>query len=237
MKLKVLIRYTKSWFQARKQYSRKQLPRECPICGFKGIFVNAGRPPRWSVRCPQCESRERHRLVYLYYRHAGIGPGKGLKILHFAPEIFFREIMAGDNGYITADIAMKGVDRKENMQDLSFDDGSFDIVIAHHVLEHIPDDARAMRELHRVLKPGGKAILSIPQNWSRENAFEDPQFDTEATRTAAYGTRDHRRYYGADFADRIGEVGFAMESFRATPQEEVRYSMARDEVIHIGTKI
>lgn len=236
MNRKVAVRYIKSWYQDRRQYSRKQLPRECPICGFEGIFVNAGRPPRWGVRCPQCESRERHRLVYLYYQQAGIEPGKGLKILHFAPEMFFRNIMAGDSGYTTADIAMKGVDRKENMQELTFEDESFDVVIAHHVLEHIPDDAKAMRELHRVLKPGGKAILSVPQNWSRQETFDDPQFNTEAERTAAYGTRDHRRYYGADFADKVRQVGFEMESFRASPQEEVKYSLARDEIIHIGTK-
>lgn len=147
-----------------------------------------------------------------------------------------RRRMQGDAGYITTDPAMPGVDRREDMADLDFPDASFDIVIAHHVLEHIDDDATAMAELYRVLKPGGHAVLSVPQNWSRAETFEDRDITGDAERAAAFGARDHRRYYGRDFSARLEAAGFNVAPFRVAPRDEVRFGLARDEVIHIASK-
>jgi hypothetical protein len=234
--LRVFRRYAQAWLRDRRQFGRRQLRRHCPICGFRGFFVAAGRPPRWNARCPNCESRERHRLAHLYYEHAGIGPGSGLRILHFAPEGFMRRRMKDAPGYVTTDPVMRDVDRREDMAAMDLPEASFDIVIAHHVLEHIDDDGRAMAELHRILKPGGYAVLSVPQNWSREDTFEDPGITADADRAAAFGARDHRRFYGRDFSRRLAAAGFSTETFRASPQEEVRFGLARDEVIHIARK-
>ncbi|TCT12433.1 methyltransferase family protein [Tepidamorphus gemmatus] len=236
VKLRVAKQYAKAWLKDWRQFGHRQLARECPICGFRGLFVAAGNPPRWNARCPACDSRERHRLAYLYYVRAGIGPGRGLKILHFAPEAFFKALMAGDPGYVTTDPIMPGVDRREDMTALSFADASFDIAIAHHVLEHIADDRLAISELFRVLKPGGRAILSVPQNWSRMETWEDDGLSAEAERVAAFGARDHRRFYGRDFEKRLAAAGFETEVFRMPPADEVRYGLLRDEAIHVARR-
>lgn len=236
MKLRVARQYAKAWLKDWRQFGHRQRRRECPICGYEGLFIAAGNPPRWNARCPSCDSRERHRLAYLYYRSAGITPGKGLEILHFAPEAFFRAIMAGDPGYVTTDPIMPGVDRREDMTALSYGDGSFDIVIAHHVLEHIPADRTAMAELFRVLKPGGRAILSVPQNWSRVETWEDDTITDEAERVAAFGARDHRRFYGRDFETRLSAAGFEVDVFRMAPPDEVRYGLLRDEAIYVARR-
>jgi len=236
MNLTLMKRYALSWIRNRRQFSRDPLPRQCPICGYEGMFVEAGRPSRWAARCPNCESRERHRLAYLYYKSQDIGPGKGLKILHFAPEFFMLNLMQGDPDYICTDPQMPHIERKEDMNALTFDDNKFDIVIAHHVMEHIDDDRRAMGELHRVLKPGGRAILSVPQNLSRQETFEDSTITAPNEKEVVFGARDHVRFYGRDFADRLESVGFSMETFRTDPMMEMRHGLLRDEVIHIGTK-
>src|ERR1041385_333763 len=85
------------------------------------------------------------------------------RMLHFAPEAFFKQIFVRQfPKYETADLFMKGVDHKVDLQDLPFTDGSYDLVFASHVLEHIRDDKKAIREIRRILKPNGVAILPVP---------------------------------------------------------------------------
>ncbi|MEJ8573339.1 class I SAM-dependent methyltransferase [Microbaculum marinum] len=236
MNIRVAGQYVRAWLKDWRQFGHRQLARDCPICGYHGLFVAAGHPPRWNARCPNCDSRERHRLACLYYDQAGIGPGKGLKILHFAPEDFFLNRMRGDPDYIATDPKMPGVERREDMTALSFEPGTFDIAIAHHVLEHIPDDRKAMSELFRVLKPGGSAILSVPQNFSRIDTWEDDAITGEKARVAAFGARDHKRFYGRDFEKRLAQAGFEVDVFRMPPADEVRYGLLRDEAIYIARR-
>lgn len=236
MNLKVAARYAIAWLQDRRQFNRRQLPRTCPICGFHGLFTAVGRPVRWNARCPACDSRERHRLVHLYYEKAGIYADKSLKILHFAPETFMIERMKDHPGYIASDPKMSYVAHREDIRAISYPDDSFDLVICHHVLEHIDDDRKAMAEMRRVLKPGGRAILSVPLNWARDESFEDAAFQSKAERAAAFGAIDHIRFYGRDFPERLRAVGFSVEMFRADEATEVKYSLGRDEAIFIATK-
>ncbi|MEM7301156.1 MAG: class I SAM-dependent methyltransferase [Pseudomonadota bacterium] len=233
---KVLKRYAIAFFQDYRQFNRRQLPRECPICGYKGLFTSVNRPPRWNARCPSCDSRERHRLAWFYYGENGIEPGRGLQVLHFAPEPYLYERMKDDPGYIAVDPKMPGVEHREDMRNLTFADGTFDFTIAHHVLEHIDDDAKAMGELYRVLKPGGTAILSVPQNLSREETFEDASFAADNERTAAFTARDHLRLYGQDFGDRLEHIGFNVSTYRKSPADEVKYGLVNTEVIYIAQK-
>lgn len=86
-----------------------------------------------------------------------------MKMLHFAPESFLRQTFEDRFAkYETADLYMKGVDHKVDMQNLPFDDASYDFVFASHVLEHIQDDEKAVSEVRRILKRGGVAILPVP---------------------------------------------------------------------------
>lgn len=149
----------KSLFRGRQQF-------ECPVCHYHGPFLNlngfAGR--RLHVRCPHCGAMERHRLQYVVVQEvlSGLDVSK-MKMLHFAPEPFFRKFFSERfQQYETADLEMRGVDYHVDLQNLPFPDATYDFVFASHVLEHVPDDHKAIREIRRVLKPGGLAILPVP---------------------------------------------------------------------------
>jgi SAM-dependent methyltransferase len=234
--LKVLARYAAAFVDDYRQFMHKQLPRTCPICDFLGQLVSVSRPPRWNARCPRCDSRERHRLAYLYYAESGILTDTSLAILHFAPEPFMTKLMKHHGQYVTTDPMLDGMTSREDIRALSYAGETFDLVICHHVLEHIDDDRQAMKELRRVLKPTGRAIVSTPINWAREVTFEDPGALDPEQRIAAFGAFDHLRYYGRDFVRRLEDVGFRVETFRKAPEDEVRYGLLRDELLFIATK-
>ena len=229
-------RLAAAWLQDRQQFREKRLPRTCPICGYHGVFVSVGHPPRWDARCPGCGSRERHRLVHLWTTRDGGDQLAGKRILHFAPEKIVMRRMRGNPLYETADLLQPGVTHYVDITRTGLPEGSYDVVMANHVLEHIPDDRLAMRELLRLLKPGGVALLTVPINPSRQETYENPAITAPAERHAHFSAADHLRYYGLDFADRLGEAGFVVETFRLSPAEEVRYGLLRDEWLYVARK-
>ncbi len=225
-----------AWFRDRSQFARPIVPRTCPICGYHGMFVSVGRPPRWDVRCLNCGGRERHRLMHLWRTEGGGDKLAGKRILHFAPEKAVRRQMRGNPLYETADLNQKGTTHKVDITRVDLPDARYDVVIAHHVLEHIDDDRAAIAEIHRLIKPGGIAVLSVPINPTRRETYENPAITDPTLRVLHFGGDDHKRYYGVDFAERLAHVGFAVETFRLPPQDEVRYGLLRDEWIYIATK-
>lgn len=230
---KRLRRLAGAWWHDRSQFNGRRLPRTCPICGYHGMFISVGHPPRWDARCMNCGSRERHRLLHLWRTQGGGDRFAGKRILHFAPEKAVMRQMTGNPLYETADLLQPGVTHQVDITKVPLADASYDIIMAHHVLEHIPDDRAAMREMHRLLKPGGVALLSVPLNPTRET-YEDPTIAGAAARWAHFSAHDHLRYYGTDFATRLAEAGFTVERFRMAPQDEVRYGLLRDEVIFVA---
>ncbi len=138
---------------------------ECPVCEYVGSFDTmysyAGK--RTNAKCPKCKSLERHRLQVVVLKkllESGRCPSR---VLHFAPEKFIRGYLENRvESYITADINPKNVDFKVDMTNMQFDDDSFDLLYASHVLEHIKDDLIALEEVKRVVKLGGIAILAVP---------------------------------------------------------------------------
>lgn len=138
----------------------------CPICGYYGWFININPETgkRKNSECPKCGLRERHRIQYLVFKKIAEGINtKEMSMLHFAPEEFFKMIFKNMfKIYITADLSVANVDRKEDLTKLSFNDNSFDFIYASHVLEHIKEDKKALSEIRRVLKPNGIAILPVP---------------------------------------------------------------------------
>jgi predicted SAM-dependent methyltransferase len=147
--------------------TRPRRPRfVCPVCGYHGPFLTA-RPagrPRPHAQCPGCSAMERHRLQFLVL--SGLQRSRDLstmRMLHFAPERFFRGWFKGQVGrYETADLGRRDVDHRVDLTALPFADGTYDLVYASHVLEHIRDDEAALREIRRVLRPGGLAVLPVP---------------------------------------------------------------------------
>lgn len=161
--------------------------------------------------CPVCQGHDRERHLLLYLTAANLLPGMSeARILHFAPEhhlqCFIRQ--AGPAEYVLADLfpASPSV-QKMDLQAIPYPADHFDFVLANHVLEHVQDDAQALREIFRVLRPGGHAILQTPYASGLTNTFEDPSIQTELACLHAYGQEDHRRLFGRDFALRVEESG------------------------------
>jgi SAM-dependent methyltransferase len=129
----------------------------CPICnGHFRKFLTYGLSPRPNALCPRCGSLERHRLIWLYLAEKTNFFTARLKVHHFAPERCFqgRFKSMSNLDYITADLNSPFADRKIDITAIPFEDETFDCVLCSHVLEHVPDDRKAMREIYRILKRG-----------------------------------------------------------------------------------
>jgi predicted SAM-dependent methyltransferase len=229
-------RLAAAWLHDRRQFRGGRLKRTCPICGYHGMFISVGHPGRWDARCLNCGSRERHRLLHLWVTEGGRDKLAGKRILHFAPEKAFMRRMRDNPLYETADLMQSSVTHKVDITDTKLPEAAYDVVMANHVLEHIPDDHAAMLELFRLLKPGGVALLTVPINASRSTTYENPRVTAAAERWAHFSAHDHVRYYGLDFADRLKRAGFQVDTFRVSPEEEVKYGLLRDDWITIAHK-
>jgi predicted SAM-dependent methyltransferase len=198
---------------------------ECPFCGWKGpSFLPNGLIVRKNSRCPKCDSLERHRLYYLYLKEV-FPTNKKVKVLHFAPEkiltMLFRSFKNVD--YLSADIAPGKAMVVADITQTSFEDNAFDVIFCSHVLEHVPDDAKAMRELYRILAPDGFAILQVPvkTSWNGkpvDKTYEDFSITDPKEREKAFGQHDHVRIYGTDFKDRLAQAGFTVKLVKYADQ-------------------
>jgi SAM-dependent methyltransferase len=180
---------------------------ECPCCGGRfRRFEAMGEPNR---ACWSCGSLERERLMWLYLdRHPEL-LRPGMKVLHVAPEGPLAPRIAALPGvdYVAGDLDARFADRRIDVTDLEFPDGTFDAILCNHVLEHVPDDRRAMAELRRVLRPGGWAMLLVP-TIRNERTDEDPSVEDPGERARRFGQHDHVRIYGWDYLDRLDDAGF-----------------------------
>lgn len=208
-------------------------PRQCVCCGFRGKFLAMGMPPRFDAQCPDCGSLERHRLFNLASRELALFD-EPRDVLHFAPEATVTAFVKPRAAhYVTADLSGRNVDRRENIEALTFDDDSFDVVICSHVLEHV-NDAVALREIRRVLKKNGVLLAMVPIVEGWDVTYEAPDVVDPALRTIHFGQDDHVRYYGRDFRTRMRAAGFQLEEFVAGGAETVRYGLLRGERVFLG---
>ncbi len=169
---------------------------------------------RENVLSPGTLSLERHRLMWLYLQRQTDFFTKPAKVLHIAPEqAFFKRFKKLKNlDYITADLYSPLADVKADITDLPFADNEFDVIFCNHVLEHIPDDTKAMQELFRVMKPGGFGILQVPLDMNRQETFQDDSITDPEERTRIFGQYDHVRVYGTDYFDKLRSIGFKVEA-------------------------
>jgi SAM-dependent methyltransferase len=130
-------------------------------------------------------------------------------MLHVAPEAQLSRLFASASGidYLSADLFSSTAMVRMDITDIEYPDETFDVIYCSRVLEHVSDDRKAMRELHRVLRTGGWAILKVPIS-TAEETFEDPTITTREERERAFGQFDHVRRYGADYKDRLEDAGF-----------------------------
>lgn len=161
------------------------------------------------------------------------------RLLHIAPEVslmrYFKRLYRGTDRYITADLESPLADMHFDVQNIPMEDASVDVIICNHLLEHIEDDARALSELYRVMRPGGWGIMLVPEDRSRAATFEDDSITDAEERTRLFGQYDHRRVYGRDYDDRLRAAGFDVcrIPFAATLTEEERatYCVGGDDLV------
>jgi hypothetical protein len=183
----------------------------CPCCGGRfPSFIPGGVKLRPNARCPRCHSLERHRLIWLYMAERTNISAGNLKVLHFAPETCIQNALEKIPGmdYTSADLCSPQAMVQMDITDIRYADETFDVILCNHVLEHIPDDRKAMSEMYRVLKPGGWAILQVPIDPAREKTFEDPGILSPRDRERFFGQADHVRWYGRDYPERLRHAGF-----------------------------
>ncbi len=199
---------------------------------------------RNNVLSPSTLSLERHRLLWLFLKNktnffASIDK---IHLLHFAPEQAFYQMFKQQKNlvYTTTDLLSPLADVKADICNLPFEDNSYDVIFCNHVLEHIPNDTKAMRELYRVMKPGGWGVFQIPQDLNREKTFTDDSITDPKVRAKIFGQYDHVRVYGRDYFNQLRSVGFEVEevdyTLQLTQEEVKRYCLAKGEIIPLVKK-
>ncbi len=238
-----------------------------PIDGksFRSFLPYGYGTQRNNVLSPSTLSLERHRLLWLYLKNETdffqpelvSGSSKheskkkrlkdaetrsALRVLHFAPEqAFYKRFRKMTNlNYTTTDLNSPLADVKADICNLPFENNTYDVILCNHVLEHIPDDTKAMQELYRVLKPGGFGVFQIPQDLSRETTFEDDTITDKKERAKIFGQYDHVRVYGRDYFNKLRSIGFKVDEvdYTSTLTEDdiVKYCLAKGEIIPVVYK-
>lgn len=204
---------------------------ECNLCAWRGARFTDD-PWHAGTVCPVCRSQVRHRMVAaMFDGFATIGDCDedamlvDKDVLHFAPERQLRDrVKRAARKHVTADFERGDCELQLDISSMpDVRDASYDTLIACDVLEHVPDDAAAMRELRRVLRSGGLALVTVPQKDPPANTDEDPTVKDADARTARFGQKDHVRMYGDDFAARLESAGFKVRvlSVSVFPTEQV----------------
>lgn len=218
-----------------------------PIDGkqFKSFLSYGYGKQRPNVLSPSTLSLERHRLLWLYLKRETdffTTTKQRRKVLHFAPEqCFLKRFKVLDHiDYTTTDLNSPIADVKADICNLPFEDNSYDVIFCNHVLEHIPDDNKAMQELYRVMKPGGFGVFQIPQDLSREHTFEDDSITDRKARAEIFGQYDHVRVYGRDYFDKLRSIGFKVDevdySSQLSEEEIDTFRLAKGEIIPVVYK-
>jgi SAM-dependent methyltransferase len=183
--------------------------------------------------CSACGAPDRDRLCALWIARHGtaartlldVGPGAALSDF-LRPRFRYTSVDIGGHADVNADV-----------QDLPFADESFDAVVCSHVLEHVRDDRSALRELRRVLRPGGWAVVMVPICLPATRVVEDPDIEDEAAAWARFGQGDHVRLYNrSGFIARVVGAGFAITQWRPRSIDRMRYGLARTTVLYVASK-
>lgn len=191
---------------------------------------------------PGTLSLERHRLLWLYLNNETNFFSKTLKVLHIAPEQCFYNLFKNlkNINYTTFDLNSPLADIKGDICNLPFKENSFDFILCNHVLEHINDDKKAMKELYRVLNKNGTAILQVPINQKSSKTFEDSSIVDKKERIEKFGQYDHIRLYGLDYFKKLESFGFKVDPLKYskefTENEIIKYGLIKDEIIPVCKK-
>lgn len=187
-----------------------------------------------NVFCPNCLSKNRERLVLAVLQN--FIPVENKKILHFSPEKHLYDYLKNKAAVTAVDIMpgfYKNIDSGILYADatgLLFSDNSFDIIIANHILEHIPQDLLAMKEIYRVLKSDGAAILQVPYSEKSETTIEEPFINDPEKQERLFGQKDHVRMYALkDYVNRLKTAGFKVDVIGDEKLERFKINAIQDK--------
>ncbi len=213
----------------------------CPLCGhkFRKLLPYGYVTQRENALCPSCLALERHRLLWLWMERESDLLTTHPRLLHIAPEVCLmkhlkRHYRTVRDRYVTADLESPLADLHFDVQQIPLANGSFDVLICNHLLEHVADDSVALREFYRILKSGGWGILLSPVDYNRATTFEDDSVTDPRERERLFGQYDHRRVYGCDYVERLRKAGFEAEEidYAATlrAEERARFALSDDRI-------
>jgi hypothetical protein len=226
-----------TWWQ---YFSNISFKHQCPICRKHVKFLFYGLHPRPNAKCPFCGSLERHRSFWLFMKNKTDIFSRRVTILHFAPPtcLYGKFSLLPNVFYVTADIDQPSVSVRLDIQLIPFKKNSFDFILCSHVLEHVPDDQKAMRELFRILKPGGRAIIQVPIEFSRDETFEDFSTTKHEERERIFGQADHVRIYRIDYECRLSDAGFIVQfdsSIKDMPPDIIfRFGLSTQDIFLVS---
>ena len=208
---------------------------------FRKFLPYGYQVQRQNVLSPSTLSLERHRLLWLYLTNETDFFTSKKKVLHMAPEqCFLARFRKLNHDYKTADLDSPIADVKADIINLPFNDNSFDVIFCNHVLEHVQDDTKAMKELFRVMKKGGMGIFQVPQDLNRDITFEDNSITDPKERAKIFGQYDHVRVYGRDYFDKLRSIGFNVEevnySQKISSELLSRYRLMEGELLPVVFK-
>lgn len=197
---------------------------QCPFCGWRFRSFRPGGPEsplfarqkvipggrRPNVSCPRCDSNDRERHLFLFLKNKTDLFSRPVRLLHLAPEPCLRRAIEAHSSIrcVTADLEDPRVAVWMDVTRIPHREDTFDVILCNHVLEHVPDDRKAMTELLRVLRPGGWAVLQVPIAPDLLRTLEDPSVRSPGERLRLYGQKDHLRLYGSDYTERLAAAGF-----------------------------
>ena len=218
----------------------------CPCCGKSARrFLEKGNgiEVRSNAVCPHCGSLERSRLLYLYLKDKTNIFLNDPSILHFAPEDALKVHFAANPNYTDADLNPNLASHQMDITDIRFQDNHFDYIICSHVLGHVPDEQKALKELYRVLKTGGNLFLMSLMDLDADQTLHDANYATPDQKLRNYGEKDLERLYGNDFAERIKAENVRIEkidyrmNFSAEDRQKMALGDGRRELIFKVTKL
>jgi SAM-dependent methyltransferase len=188
----------------------------CGMCDWQGRTFYHGR-------CPRCRSLPRGRLMA--YAAGAFGREiEGKTLLHIGPnrdEAGWVERACRPGTYWRMDIlSYPLINLVGDICKIPLESDSVDAVLIWHVLEHIPDDRTAMRELYRVVRPGGWVLMSVPIYPRGRRATEEDPAVPRSRYQELYGHPDHVRGCGLDYGDRFAEAGFRVEALQVDQLDE-----------------
>ena len=209
---------------------------------YSYFFPYGYNKQRKNALCPGTFSLERHRLLWLYLKKETDFFNSNNKILHFAPEQCFHKFFKSFfKNYTSIDLNSPIVDIKADICNLPFNDNIYDYILCNHVLEHIYDDEKAMKEIFRVLNKNGIAILQVPIDINNNYTHEGRDIDNKQDRNKLFGQYDHLRMYGLDYFKKLKNIGFKVKNenylSNISQDEKDKYSLHNAGSIPVCIKV